>query len=115
MSILNNPYRHGVDNLLLSDDIPWPSVDAQTPLNLLDRCPSHSQTPLIADKTLAEYAAVKALYIKDESQRMGLGSFKALGAAYVIAHQASELAMNRFRVASKAVISSSCASMHPLH
>ena len=30
------------------------------------------------------------LWVKDERGRMGLGSFKALGAAYVIAHQAAE-------------------------
>ncbi|MEM6307808.1 MAG: hypothetical protein AAF701_07470 [Pseudomonadota bacterium] len=32
------------------------------------------------------------LWVKDERHRMNLGSFKALGAAYVIARHAAEIA-----------------------
>ncbi|ABD54745.1 pyridoxal-phosphate dependent enzyme [Jannaschia sp. CCS1] len=66
-------------------DIPWPSVDADAPRALLDRCPVAAQTPLIAARDLAAQMGVATLHIKDERARMGLGSFKALGAAYVIA------------------------------
>lgn len=66
-------------------DIPWPSVDAAAPVALLQRCPSAAQTPLVNATDLAARMGVAALHIKDERARMGLGSFKALGAAYVIA------------------------------
>ena len=66
-------------------DIPWPSVDAAAPIALLSRCPSAGQTPLVNATGLATRVGVAALHIKDERARMGLGSFKALGAAYVIA------------------------------
>jgi len=41
---------------------------------------------------LAEALGVGAMRLKDERARMGLGSFKALGAAYVIARDAAEAA-----------------------
>ncbi|GAB5446545.1 pyridoxal-phosphate dependent enzyme [Gymnodinialimonas sp.] len=66
-------------------DIPWPSVNAQTPSALLKRCPVAGQTPLVAAEALAADLGIGALHLKDERARMGLGSFKALGAAYVIA------------------------------
>ena len=71
------------------DDIPLPSNDAARPQEMLTRCPAAAQTPLIAVEVLAQEVAVGALWIKDERGRMGLGSFKALGAAYVVAHDAS--------------------------
>lgn len=66
-------------------DIPWPSVDAAAPVALLGRCPAAAKTPLVDASDLADRAGVATLHIKDERGRMGLGSFKALGAAYVIA------------------------------
>jgi diaminopropionate ammonia-lyase len=52
---------------------------------LLERCPKASKTPLVQSAALAARAQVGAVFVKDERARMGLGSFKALGAAYVIA------------------------------
>lgn len=66
-------------------DIRWPSVDAAKPSALLTRCPAAADTPLVSSPILAEAAGVAQVHIKDERGRMGLGSFKALGAAYVIA------------------------------
>ena len=40
--------------------------------------------------TLAAACDVGEILVKDERARMGLGSFKALGAAYVIAHDATQ-------------------------
>ncbi|MBY4891621.1 pyridoxal-phosphate dependent enzyme [Rhodobacteraceae bacterium N5(2021)] len=70
-------------------DIPWPSVDADAPAALLSRCPEAAQTPLVAAPALASRLGLEALHLKDERARMGLGSFKALGAAYVIACDAA--------------------------
>lgn len=70
--------------------VPWPSDDASRPLSLLERCPAGNRTPLIASDALARQAGVAEVFVKDERSRMNLGSFKALGAAYVIAHDAEE-------------------------
>jgi diaminopropionate ammonia-lyase len=81
MDILLNP-RTPLAGL---DNVPWPSSDAARPIALLKRCPSAAETPLVDAPTLATLASVARLTLKDERTRMGLGSFKALGAAYVIA------------------------------
>lgn len=43
-----------------------------------------AETPLVALPGLAEEIGVGAIHIKDEGQRLGLGSFKALGGAYAV-------------------------------
>ena len=68
--------------------IPDPSVDAGKPTELLKRCPVASETPLVSSPELAEKAGVGRVFLKDERARMELGSFKSLGAAYVIASDA---------------------------
>jgi diaminopropionate ammonia-lyase len=70
--------------------IPWPSVDAAQPAALLARCPAAGRTPLAASPSLALALGVAEVRVKDERARMGLGSFKALGAAYVIACDAED-------------------------
>lgn len=87
MQILTNPTQGaGLD----IPDMPAPSTDAAAPLALLSRCPAHGETPLTRAEALEPQLAGAELWIKDERERMGLGSFKALGAAYVIAHHAVE-------------------------
>ncbi|MEO0915501.1 MAG: pyridoxal-phosphate dependent enzyme [Pseudomonadota bacterium] len=71
-------------------EVPLPSVDVARPAALLMRCPATGETPLHNVPALAERAGVSAVHIKDERNRMGLGSFKALGAAYVIACDAQK-------------------------
>lgn len=66
------------------------AADASPPLTLLARCPAAAPTPLRDLPDLARAFSIGALHLKDESGRMGLGSFKALGAAYVLAREASE-------------------------
>ena len=78
MQLINNRFR-GSGFTKGFENVPAPSVDSAAARALLDRCPVHSATPLVE---------ALGLYIKDERARMGLGSFKALGAAYVIAHEA---------------------------
>ena len=67
-----------------------PSTDAARPQEMLTRCPAAAETPLVSADSLAQEIGVGAVWIKDERARMGLGSFKALGAAYVVAHDASK-------------------------
>ena len=45
---------------------------------------NHAETPLHALPALAGELGIGALYLKDEGQRLGLGSFKALGGAYAV-------------------------------
>ncbi|WP_349361047.1 pyridoxal-phosphate dependent enzyme [Stappia sp.] len=85
MHIVSNA-RHGdVPALAGLEAIPDPSTDVAAVAALLARCPAAAETPLLATDELARAAGVAALHVKDERGRMGLGSFKALGAAYVIA------------------------------
>jgi len=85
MHLIPNPHRKGEK---LAPDAPFPSTDAARVEGLLQQCPKAAQTPLADGSDLAPVAAV---WIKDERPRMGLGSFKALGAAYVIARHAADL------------------------
>ena len=70
------------------DDIPLPSSNAPRAQALVARCPVAGETPLVTATAIATEAGVSDVWIKDERGRMGLGSFKALGAAYVIATDA---------------------------
>ena len=80
--MLINPYRKQSD-VHFCPAAPFPIADAQVPLALLARCPQYARTPL-----LQRNLDGVQFFIKDERQRMGLGSFKALGAAFVIAELA---------------------------
>ncbi|MEO1748012.1 MAG: diaminopropionate ammonia-lyase [Pseudomonadota bacterium] len=73
----------------LPEHIPTPSINVEAVRELLANCPAHAATPLVGTRELAQIVGIAALHIKDERGRMGLGSFKALGAAYVIACQAA--------------------------
>ncbi|MDR3563681.1 MAG: diaminopropionate ammonia-lyase [Negativicutes bacterium] len=47
--------------------------------------PTHRKTPLVALPALAKKLGVRNIFVKDESPRFGLNSFKGLGATYAIA------------------------------
>jgi diaminopropionate ammonia-lyase len=85
--ILENPHRgRGLPALT-----PLPASDAGPVSRLLALCPMHRPTPLIDAPALAARLGIARLSIKDERTRMGLGSFKALGAAYAISRDADEV------------------------
>ena len=88
MEILQNPHRNIGLNVEILRDIPAPSTDASQVQTLLARCPSAAITPLVQATEMATDLGVGQISIKDERARMGLGSFKALGASYVIAYSA---------------------------
>ena len=88
MKILQNPHRNIGLNVEILRDIPAPSTDASQVQTLLARCPSAAITPLVQATEMATDLGVGQISIKDERARMGLGSFKALGASYVIAYSA---------------------------
>lgn len=88
MKILHKTPAHAQTIAAALSGVPDPSGDAARPQALLARCPAAAETPLIEAPALAEITGVAKIYVKDERGRMGLGSFKALGAAYVIARDA---------------------------
>lgn len=90
MRLLMNPLRgRGLSNLgaLVAGET---ATDPSRSLSLLSSCPVYSATPLLAREGLSKALGISALHIKDERSRMGLGSFKALGAAFAIASLAEE-------------------------
>lgn len=52
--------------------------------------PGYQPTPLVELPGLAGRLGVKRLFVKDESQRLGLQAFKVLGAAYAVARLLAE-------------------------
>ena len=64
------------------------STDVAAVDNLLRLCPAAAATPLHDKAADAARMGLGSLHVKDERQRMGMGSFKALGAAFVIAREA---------------------------
>ncbi len=60
------------------------------PLKLLAACPAYSETPLRE----IHHVGAWVLLGKDESQRLGLGSFKALGGVYAVAKMLANAWMN---------------------
>lgn len=87
MEILKNLYK-GTRLSSLELEVPYPCADATSVANLLEKCPASMITPLVENKKLAAEFDVSSFVLKDERPRMGLGSFKALGASYVIAQDA---------------------------
>ncbi|MEO0669217.1 MAG: pyridoxal-phosphate dependent enzyme [Pseudomonadota bacterium] len=85
--ILDNPWR----GTGLLPDATRPIADAAGVARLLALCPAHAETPLLDVPALAQACAVANVHIKDERGRMGLRSFKALGAAHVIARAAEAM------------------------
>lgn len=88
MKYISKPSAETAKLLSSLASFPSPSVDADRATSLLSRCPVAQVTPLTAAPKIAQLAGVGEVLIKDERGRMGLGSFKALGAAYVIARDA---------------------------
>lgn len=88
MKVVVNPWRGSglpqTEGLAAGED----STNAAAAAKLYSACPKANMTPLLERPDLATALEVFTLHLKDERARMGLGSFKALGAAYAIAKQA---------------------------
>ncbi|WP_197520929.1 diaminopropionate ammonia-lyase [Bradyrhizobium icense] len=66
--------------------IPWwcDRSAGDEPLRLLRACPRYAPTRLISLPRTAERLGVGEIWIKDETQRLDIGSFKGLGGAYAV-------------------------------
>ncbi len=89
MDILINPLRGRDGAMAALDGVPMPVTDVSRARALLRRCPKFAATPLLEAPDLARNCGVGAISVKDERARMGLGSFKGLGAVYAIAEDAA--------------------------
>lgn len=67
-------------------------ISPERPLALLQKCPVYVPTSLTTLPALAQELGIAQLFAKDESSRMGLGSFKALGGAFAVAQMICEAA-----------------------
>ena len=63
------------------DPPPLFAPDMREPWRFLAACPAYRETPLV----VVEGLAAMPVWAKDETQRMGLGAFKALGGVYAVA------------------------------
>ena len=89
------------DHVVRTADVgPWPteldavlSVDMATAAQAeIGQWPGYEPTPLLALDLLARGLELGQVAYKDEGQRLGLGSFKALGGAYAVLLLAAERA-----------------------
>lgn len=99
MRILFHDRRDLATSPAIPLEIPVPFVDPQPVLTLLAQCPAARPTPLLTSDDLAQRTQVDWVGVKDERTRMGLGSFKALGAAFVIASDAVATGADEFAIA----------------
>jgi len=65
---------------------------ASAVLDALARCPAHRATPLRSLPAAARECGVGAIWVKDETARFGLDSFKALGGVFAVLTLAAERA-----------------------
>lgn len=74
----------------------WCDADAiAEPRRFLSGCPKARPTPLLSFPSLARKLGLGSVRIKDETARLGLGSFKALGGAYAVMRVAERCAAAR--------------------
>lgn len=94
MLILNTHIEHGkslgpVDTGTLGTEA---AAEAE---RFLSHRVGHKPTPLLDLQGLAKELHIEAIHLKDEGQRLGLGSFKALGGSYAVIRLVLEHAAQR--------------------
>ncbi|MEO4044407.1 diaminopropionate ammonia-lyase [Hoeflea sp. CAU 1731] len=67
-------------------------VSAERPARLVERRPEYQPTTVMDLPEIADDLGINRLWLKDESQRMELGSFKALGGGFAVAQMISDAA-----------------------
>jgi diaminopropionate ammonia-lyase len=79
----NRHEDYGKALLAIDQEMFGPEAAARV-TQMLQLLPTHRATPLRALPDIAKTLGVASVHIKDESRRLGLGSFKALGGAYAV-------------------------------
>src|SRR5438128_527130 len=75
-------YRNKGANAFVTPVAPVAPDEPESPLEFHRRLPGYAPTPLVEAKSLARQLGVGKLWVKDESSRIGLPSFKILGASW---------------------------------
>ena len=89
---VKNPFfKSGMLSDVSKNPLMQVSTNVKAVRKLLELCPVAARTPLTSSSLLADNLGIKNLWFKDERERMGLGSFKAIGASFVIASRAAEV------------------------
>src|SRR4051794_19201901 len=68
--------------LRMPTDPPAGAELADRPIELHRRLPGYHETPLVEAPRLAQRLGVAQVFVKDETSRFGLPSFKVLGASW---------------------------------
>jgi diaminopropionate ammonia-lyase len=66
-----------------SEALDGPATD-RAPMRFHSRLPGYEQTPLVDSPKLAEALGVGKVFVKDESNRLGLPAFKILGVSWAV-------------------------------
>src|SRR4051794_10287395 len=77
---MGTPYYHNKGANAFVESVTPDEPDS--PLGFHRRLPGYTPTPLVEVKSLARQLGVGKLWVKDESSRLGLPSFKILGASW---------------------------------
>ena len=86
--VLNTKFGKGFKRKPNLASISEVSTNDTLPRKLLEMCPKKDPVNLLELQELSGQMGLSSIFAIDESKRLGLGSFKALGAAYVIAKMA---------------------------
>jgi diaminopropionate ammonia-lyase len=84
LQFLENNLKTRGQPLCAEDSAAFSPRGARAVERLLSHCPAYRATPTWSMPALAGSLGVGEIAIKDESSRLGLGSFKALGGAYAV-------------------------------
>ena len=86
--IENSYFGNGFpDDPILKNNKMIVRTDVDNVRKVVAACLKPEVSPLI-DSNLAKKNGINSLWFKDERNRLGVGSFKAIGASYVMAHEA---------------------------
>jgi len=87
LSHFANPVAHRDNQYSAAQQALISVSKAEQAITDIKKWPAYSVTPLHSLTSMAKDSGLKSLWYKDESQRFGLKSFKALGGAYAVACQ----------------------------
>ena len=86
--VKNSYFGNGFpDDPILKNNKMIVRTDVDNVRKVVAACLKPEVSPLI-DSNLAKKNGINSLWFKDERNRLGVGSFKAIGASYVMAHEA---------------------------
>ena len=96
--VINTKFGKGLDGEPDPGVVREVSTDYALPRKFFEMCPRKDSVKLLNLKSLASRMGLGSVFAIDESRRLGLGSFKALGAVYVMAKMALGENLNNSKI-----------------